>query len=437
MRKITGKFGTRAAAAVVAGLVLASSPGLAEGMRGGGGRGQFGAPPSENRGSEGRPSGRRSEKLTEVERERKIEDYQAEISERNREKRNIEESIRQVQRDKEKASRERSSAERTLAGFKRSLGREKIDFPDRLSPEEKGKLLSLEKAAETAKDREADLTMELRAEQDRKRALDDEISKREKAVAKLEGDSPDEGGFDRGRNDVDCADGNCPGRGGAGQGSSWTGVAEILKAGTPLAVGLFGAYYGAKSQSRDYQTYMDNCTSVGVPCSAPNGYGGVIGAALGAAMQGYGLMAQSGGFGSGMMWGGYGGGMNGGMMRGMGGFGGYSPYGNMGGSFGFGMGGGIIHVPLLANVLGFPVHLAAGTSHFVLALTSAAAVTEHHLRGHYAGLQGFVPYLLAGILAGAQVGAQFSRIVSSRRILLILALALASVGVRLTAGWLV
>jgi uncharacterized protein len=36
-----------------------------------------------------------------------------------------------------------------------------------------------------------------------------------------------------------------------------------------------------------------------------------------------------------------------------------------------GIGGGIVHVPLLVGVLGFPTHIATATSHFVLVFSGA------------------------------------------------------------------
>ena len=43
----------------------------------------------------------------------------------------------------------------------------------------------------------------------------------------------------------------------------------------------------------------------------------------------------------------------------------------------FGIGGGVIHVPLMIYLLGFPVHVATATSHFVLACSSAFGVISH------------------------------------------------------------
>jgi uncharacterized membrane protein YfcA len=96
-----------------------------------------------------------------------------------------------------------------------------------------------------------------------------------------------------------------------------------------------------------------------------------------------------------------------------------------------GIGGGIIHVPLLGTVLDYPIHLAAGTSHFILALTSLIAVSEHWTRGNYHSHQSFLIYLIIGIVAGAQAGANLSKYVSSSKILTILSIALFLGGIRL------
>ena len=46
-----------------------------------------------------------------------------------------------------------------------------------------------------------------------------------------------------------------------------------------------------------------------------------------------------------------------------------------------GVGGGIIHVPAMVHLLGFPVHVATATSHFVLALTALAGTGVHLAQG--------------------------------------------------------
>jgi uncharacterized membrane protein YfcA len=96
-----------------------------------------------------------------------------------------------------------------------------------------------------------------------------------------------------------------------------------------------------------------------------------------------------------------------------------------------GIGGGILHVPILVLLLGFPVHVATATSHFVLAITALTGVLTHVGMGSYRpGLARIVPIGL-GVLVGAQVGARLSNFVQGRWILRGLAIALAAVGVRL------
>ncbi len=96
-----------------------------------------------------------------------------------------------------------------------------------------------------------------------------------------------------------------------------------------------------------------------------------------------------------------------------------------------GIGGGIIHVPLMVYVLGFPTHVATATSHFVLALLALAAVLVHGTQGGLGAALGRIVPLAAGVLVGAQAGAWLSSRVRGRWIMVGLAVALASVGARL------
>ena len=96
-----------------------------------------------------------------------------------------------------------------------------------------------------------------------------------------------------------------------------------------------------------------------------------------------------------------------------------------------GIGGGIIHVPALVYALGYPVHVATATSHFVLACTSAIAVGEHALRGTYSGNMARVVALSIGAVGGAQVGARLSRKVNGPAVLICLAIAMAFAGLRI------
>ena len=96
-----------------------------------------------------------------------------------------------------------------------------------------------------------------------------------------------------------------------------------------------------------------------------------------------------------------------------------------------GIGGGIIHVPLLATFFEFPEHVATATSHFVLMFTSGAGAGTHVLEGDYAGTLALTASLAAGVLVGAPFGAAISRRFSGQSLIRLLAVALGVVGVRL------
>ena len=101
-----------------------------------------------------------------------------------------------------------------------------------------------------------------------------------------------------------------------------------------------------------------------------------------------------------------------------------------------GIGGGIVHVPFMVTVLGFPEHVATATSHAVLAITALAATIVHLAHGDFAG-EGLLTVLVAaGAIVGAPLGARLSTHLPGKAITRILALALASVAVRLLIlGW--
>lgn len=98
-----------------------------------------------------------------------------------------------------------------------------------------------------------------------------------------------------------------------------------------------------------------------------------------------------------------------------------------------GIGGGVVHVPLLVGVLGFPTHVATATSHFVLTFMALTATITHVVTGtfhHYAGLRRAAA-LSVGVIGGAQLGAYLSRKTSSHLIQRLLAGGLLLLGVRL------
>jgi hypothetical protein len=98
-----------------------------------------------------------------------------------------------------------------------------------------------------------------------------------------------------------------------------------------------------------------------------------------------------------------------------------------------GIGGGIIHVPAMIMVLGFPVHIATATSHFVLGITAAVGTGVHAANGALDNGWAQTLALGAGVVVGAQAGARLSRRTRPLVIVLGLAIALGLVGVRIVA----
>jgi len=98
-----------------------------------------------------------------------------------------------------------------------------------------------------------------------------------------------------------------------------------------------------------------------------------------------------------------------------------------------GIGGGIIHVPAMAEWLQFPVHIATATSHFILAIMATVSVVVHVLEGSYhaPGVLKMVFALAIGVIPGAILGANLSRRVRGRFIIKALAISLALVGIRI------
>jgi uncharacterized protein len=96
-----------------------------------------------------------------------------------------------------------------------------------------------------------------------------------------------------------------------------------------------------------------------------------------------------------------------------------------------GIGGGIIHVPALVYLLGFPAHIATATSHFILAVMSLTGTAVHIATGAFAPGALRAVLLGAGALAGAQVGARVSKRVHGKWILRSLAVGLMFVGLRI------
>lgn len=94
-----------------------------------------------------------------------------------------------------------------------------------------------------------------------------------------------------------------------------------------------------------------------------------------------------------------------------------------------GIGGGVIHVPAMIHLMGFPVHVATATTTFVLATTALTAVLEYTRRG-------FVNWPLAaalgvGVVLGAQLGAAVSHRIHAKWLVRLLTIAILGLGLRM------
>lgn len=96
-----------------------------------------------------------------------------------------------------------------------------------------------------------------------------------------------------------------------------------------------------------------------------------------------------------------------------------------------GIGGGIIHVPVMVNLLNFPVHIATATSHFVLSLMALTGSIVHYFQGILNEGVHEIVWLGLGVLIGAQIGAKYSTKVEGKLIIRSLAFALLLVGFRI------
>jgi len=101
-----------------------------------------------------------------------------------------------------------------------------------------------------------------------------------------------------------------------------------------------------------------------------------------------------------------------------------------------GIGGGIIHVPAMVDLLSFPVFVATATSHFILAIMSTVSVVVHAFKGSYndAYILRMVIGLCIGVIPGAQAGALVSHKIKGNTIIRVLAVCIGAVGVRILLG---
>ena len=103
-----------------------------------------------------------------------------------------------------------------------------------------------------------------------------------------------------------------------------------------------------------------------------------------------------------------------------------------------GIGGGIVHVPVMAIALHFPVHIATATSHFVLAMMALQATGTHLVTGSLGWGEplAHAVTIAVGAGVGAQIGARASHRVRGPAILRALGAALVLVSLRLAfSAW--
>jgi hypothetical protein len=96
-----------------------------------------------------------------------------------------------------------------------------------------------------------------------------------------------------------------------------------------------------------------------------------------------------------------------------------------------GVGGGIIHVPLMVQVLLFPAHVATATSQYVLMVSALVGTLVHLASGDLAGGYAETGALAVGVLVGAQIGARISVYVRGTSLIRLLAGAMILVALRL------
>lgn len=96
-----------------------------------------------------------------------------------------------------------------------------------------------------------------------------------------------------------------------------------------------------------------------------------------------------------------------------------------------GIGGGIIHVPVMVNLLNFPVHIATATSHFVLSLMAFTGSIVHYFQGILDDGMFEILWLGLGVIIGAQIGAKYSTKIAGKSIIRSLAFALLIVALRI------
>lgn len=96
-----------------------------------------------------------------------------------------------------------------------------------------------------------------------------------------------------------------------------------------------------------------------------------------------------------------------------------------------GIGGGVLQVPALVTLLGFPERVATATSLAILGVSALAGTAVHAAHGDFGGNGAIIAALVCGTLGGAFLGAHASQRVPAAMLLRVLSVALFSVGLRM------
>jgi uncharacterized membrane protein YfcA len=98
-----------------------------------------------------------------------------------------------------------------------------------------------------------------------------------------------------------------------------------------------------------------------------------------------------------------------------------------------GIGGGVLIVPILALIIGMPIHFATATSMFTITFTSTSEAVQHYFAKQI-NFE-YVLLLALGSMLGAQVGAYASKKTSGKNLRLIFGLVLVIVGLQMISKY--
>jgi len=96
----------------------------------------------------------------------------------------------------------------------------------------------------------------------------------------------------------------------------------------------------------------------------------------------------------------------------------------------FGIGGGLVLVPAMVYVFGFPAHVATATSHLIIAITAFFGTASHALYGDV--LWGPAWLVGIGAVVGAQIGARLAKLVPAAPLMRLLAIGVLVTAAKLT-----